>query len=252
MPASGTGKHQLAGKMTQYKKQQAAKTLQRAGRSYLARKKMPNNKKKKLTLQTGLLPFNENAYWRLPYAEEFDISSSGTTKLANIGYVYNTMSCYDPRYNTGGGQAIQYDRVSINYERYWVSKVDYEVTFTNPREDGCMLGVRVRGLLNTVTTQGRTTYELMEMENVKYSWMSNTGEQRKTFKGSIVNRKILGLTTEQYGNLEYSGLTQSSSPAVAVFLEPFLQNSASDCIITCYVKLIYHIHMTNFIDSLDA
>jgi len=208
-------------------------------------------KNRLITIQSGKLPFCQDAYWRVPFAEEFELISF-LSPLAHCNYIYNASSCYDPRFNLGGGQPIQYDQISPLYERYWITKVDCEVTFANPREDGAFIGVRVRGSTDTLATQGRTTYELMELPNTRYSFLSNTGSQRKTFKFSVSPRKILGLTKEQYGNLEYSGLCGSSSPQAWVYIEPFIQNSRSDALITVYVKLTYHIHMTNPISKVDV
>lgn len=241
----------------------AVSTIQKAGRAYLARKRLGkygtgnrpvNIFRNPTTMQEGALPFNSQGLFRLPFAENFAISADGTLGTSVVTYAYSGNGPYDPRIQIGGGQPIQWDDISPLYERYWVHYCKVSVIFSNPTHDGMVCGVRVRTNVNSVATTGRTIDELAEMDLCKQKRINNSGKQVTSFNFTLKPYQIIGITKGQYNNLEYSGLVASSNPAVQPYIEPYACHTVAGetGVIRCYVKVTYYIQMTNKITSLDA
>lgn len=199
-----------------------------------------------ITRQVGYLPFNQAFEARLPYVENYFISADGSTGVTASGYSFWTNNLYDPRYETGGHQPLQYDTLTPLYERVFADKVDFEITFSNPSADGMYVGYRAVGFTNTVVTAGQSLEYIQEMGLTTIKPINNTGSQNVIFRGTVSTRQILGLTPAEYANLDYSHIV-SGSPASGAFIVPFAVNTidATTAAVRVNIKLVYHAKFTN-------
>lgn len=205
------------------------------------------------TVQEGYLPFNQQGYFRLPFSENFAITTNGTSGLAGGTYTYNLSGPYDPRIQLLGGQPMQWDQINPLYERYWVRKAEVSVHYSNPSGSGMIVGCRVRASTNPIEAYGKTIDQCREMDLTKMRTLNMNGEGNQTFKFTVYPWQIIGITKDQYNNLEY-GAAINTIPQVSTVLEPFAFSTvaAADLTIRCYVKIIYYIQLTNKQTVFDA
>lgn len=199
------------------------------------------------TTQKGYLPFGRQYKARLPYVETNFISCNDLTQLTDVGSTYRANSVFDPRFEVGGHQPLQYDILQAIYERCWVQGCKVELTFSNPSADGMYCGYRVRGATNPVTTTGKTIEYLGEMRDSVYKPINNTGNQTCKFNFYVPCAKMLGLTNAQYADIQYS---ESMIAAVfpAVLIEPFALTTSGTGVsdtIRYVIKMTYHVTFTN-------
>lgn len=205
------------------------------------------------TVQEGYLPFNQQGYFRLPFSENFAITTNGTSGLAGGTYTYNLSGPYDPRIQLLGGQPMQWDQINPQYERYWVRKAEVSVHFSNPSGSGMIVGCRVRSSTNPIEAYSKTIDQCREMDLTKMRTLNMNGEGNQSFKFSVYPWQVIGITKDQYNNLEYGAAT-NTIPQVSAILEPFAFSTvaAADLTIRCYVKIIYYIQLTNKQTVFDA
>lgn len=207
------------------------------------------------SIQTGRLPFSRGGLYRLPFSESYAITADGTTGTASVANTYVLTGPYDPRFQIGGDQPIQWDQVAARFQKYQVNKAVCTITFNNPVYDGALVGFRVRSSNNSVVTQGRQISEIKEMDNTRSKWVNNTGNQTRTFKCVIRPWNIMGLSKLQYkSELSYQSLTTANGAATQVLLEPFLLHTiASEVnLIRCTVRIVYYIQFMEGITVLDS
>lgn len=208
-----------------------------------------------ISMQTGRLPFARGGYYRLPYSESYAISASGTTGTATVANTYVLNGPYDPRFQIGGGQPMQWDQISFMYQKYIVHKAIVTVTFNNPLYDGMLVGFRVRSSANPTLTSGRTIAELMEMDNTRSKWVNNTGSQTRIFKFSLHPWDIAGLTRLQYmTELSYMASVGQNPTLWSCFLEPFALHTVAgeDNTVRANVRIIYYIQFMEGQSVLDV
>jgi hypothetical protein len=203
--------------------------------------------------QIGYLPFGLSYEARLPYSEDFTITGNGTAGTSATTYAYRANSCYDPRWEAGGLQPLQFDSVAPHYERWRVNRATVRVRFYNPTDDGVLVGVRVRANTNSVATAGQSISYLTELENVLMKPLSNSGSQVCEWEFDVDIRKMLGVSPAAFGNFEYSE-TASGAVSVPVFVEPFVVDtvSGSTASARCTVKIVYHVRFTNKISQAQS
>lgn len=234
-------------KATRYRKRKAT-YVTKAKPQYSRRRNIaPRNVRGlKSTIQRGQLPFGRSFMARLPYVENYAITASGTTGLAALTYNFYTNNTYDPRYEAGGHQPMQYDFLAQAYERVWVHGVKVELTFSNPTYDGMYVGYRVRANTNTVGISGQTLDYVQEMRDSHISPLNNTGSQTKKYTFFISNPALFGLTKSQYRNIEYSHTT-TGNPGAYGLIEPFAFHTISgeNSLIRVNIRLTYYCQFTN-------
>lgn len=232
-----------APKTTQRKTYSKRKPTTRTVRKKTYKRRQPFGMTKP-TINTRGLPFGNHAIFKLPYSESFAISASGTSGLTAVGYTYRLNGPYDPRFNLGGGQPIQWDLIAPAYKQYQVISARFTVTFSNPLYDGMFIGFRVKQYGNTITTAGRTIEEVKEMENTRSRWVNNTGSQVVTFTETVRPHHLLGINWYQYQDLGSYGSLINNTPGGEVTLEPFALHTVSgeDSVIRCTVRIDYIIH----------
>jgi len=198
------------------------------------------------SVQRGYLPFGRQYFAKLPYVENFAISASGTTQLSATQYTYVSNSVYDPRYETGGHQPLQYDYLAAVYERVWVHGAKVTLTFSNPTHDGMWVGYRCRAATNSVATSGQNLEYVQEMRDSIIKPCNNTGSQTKTFTFYVPNYRLFGITKTQYTNLEYSHVINAAPTAFGV-IEPFAIHTVvgETGVIRCNIKITYFCQFTN-------
>lgn len=198
------------------------------------------------TVQRGYLPFGRAYFAKLPYVENFAITASGTTGLSAINYTFSANDSYDPRRQVGGHQPLQYDAMSVAYDRVWDHGCKVILEFSNPTADGLYVGYRVRSSENITTTAGQTIDWIQEMRESICCPINNTGSQTKKFSFYVPNYKVFGITKQQYANLEYSHPTTGTT-AGYVLIEPYAINTVAgdNTSVRVNIKLIYYSQFTN-------
>lgn len=202
--------------------------------------------------QQGYLPFNREYNARLPYCETFNIAGTIAGPVSIGTYSFSLNNTYDPRYDIGGHQPLQYDTLAANYQRVWDESALVELTFTNPTADGSWVGFRLSTTLDPVNTFGQTLSYLQELGDTQMRPMNNTGSQTETFRFRVDNANLLGLTKAQFANLDYAHAT-NGNPTVWTLLQPFtIASGAADSTVTCSVKIVYHSRFTGYISQAQS
>lgn len=198
------------------------------------------------TVQRGYLPFGRTFYAKLPYVENYAIAVVGTTGLSTVNLTYRANDVFDPRFDLGGHQPLQYDALAAAYERVWVHGCKVTLTFSNPEHDGMWVGYRVRAGTNIVATNGQTLDYIQEMRESAISPLNNTGSQKKVYTFYVPNAKVFGITKAQYANLDYSHTT-ATSPIPQVFIEPYAVHTIFDqtSSVRVNIKMTYYCQFTN-------
>lgn len=197
----------------------------------------------KPTVQEGRLPFGEAMEVRLPYVENFAISCPGTTGLTTTSYTYYGNNMFDPRFQLGGHQPMQFDVLALLYWRYRVHDLECCITFSNPLYDGMWVGYRVRPNANSVATNGQSLEYIQEMSNMEIAPLNNTGSQSVTFRFRLNLAHFFGITEAMASDQSYTGsFNGSATPTTYILVEPFAVHTVSgeDSTVRCNIELIYH------------
>lgn len=249
MPAYKPKKRYYRKKATTTKR--TSTTRKRYTRSYNSRRNNINYGNVQIasqrpTVQRGYLPLGRTYFAKLPYVYNTYLETDGTTGLSNVPFTINANCVYDPLYNVGGGQPLQYDIMAAHYERVWVWGVKVSLTFSNPTGDGMYVGYRVRGATNSMTTINRTLTHIQELRDCAIRPINNSGSQTTTFNFYVSNPKLFGITKAQYSNLDYSHTT-NSIPAVFGWIEPYGINTIAGTTYSIRVNLkaTYYCQFTN-------
>ncbi len=203
--------------------------------------------------QMGYLPFGREYFARLPYVENYYASADGTTGLTTVPYVFRGNSLYDPRFETGGHQPLQYDTLAALYERVWVDRADIEVTFSNPSADGVWVGLRCRNSTNSVATGLQSLDYIQELADSMIRPLNNTGTQTVVLRATVEGYKAMGISKAAFENLEYSHVV-NTNPSAGWFIEPFVVNTiaGTEATIRINVKIIYHARFTNRVSAAQS
>lgn len=204
-------------------------------------------------VQRGSAIFPASYFARLKYAENSFITASGTSGTSAIGYKYSTNSSYDPRYEAGGKQPLEYREMAAVYLRAFDHACKITLEFTNPTHDGMFVGYRIRHAGNTVSTVNQNIDYLQQLQWVKMAPLNDSGKQTKTFTVYIPNHQVFGLTKQQYSNLEYSHLT-TGHPSDWAWFEPFAFHTINgeNATVRYNVKMTYFTQFTNRISSSES
>lgn len=242
-------------KKTTYRKKPTAtaKPYKRRTKSSFQSSRVASLPKPTSAVQRGVSIFPVSYYVRLKYAENSFITASGTTALSTIGYTYSPNNTYDPRIQIGGKQPLEYDTMAGIYERVWDHAAKITLTFDNPTADGMYVGYRLRGPLNTTLTSGQNIDYLQTLQWTKMKPINNTGKQQVSFSLYIPNHQVMGITKQQYANLEYSHTT-TASPAAANFFEPFAFHTVSgeNATVRYNIKITFYSQFTNKSSPLES
>jgi len=235
------------------KKAAAAKTAPAKSKPKAAAKKNPVGAIT-TTYQRGYLPFAREYRAKLPYCEDTFIAADSTTQTSAIGYTYRANSVFDPRFQVGGHQPLQYDILAQCYERVWVHGAAVTLTFSNPSTDGMWVGYRVRNSTNSVTSAGKTLSYIREMRDSVCEPLNNSGSQVKTFTFYVPCAKVLGLTAAQYSDVQYSE-TMSAASDPNPLIEPYALSTSATTLsdtVRFSVKITYYCQFTGSITQTQS
>ena len=192
-------------------------------------------------IQRGYLPFGRNYFARLPYVENFGISATSPSfNISQIGYTFRLNSMFDPRFQVGGHQPMQYDELMAHYEVCLVHAAKVTLTFFNPTTDGAYVGYRVRTSQNAVATANQDITYIQEMRDSPCRPLAASGTQKKTFTTYVSMHKIFGVTKQQYAaNYPTFGHTPGTNPVQDVLLEPYIIATQADCHVQCNISVTF-------------
>lgn len=206
----------------------------------------------KPTVQRGYLPFNQSYMARLPFAyDDYITNTAAFSALAqcSVNHTFRLNSVYDPLYNVGGFQPVQYAQLALFYGAYTVFAVKVNVTFYNPTQDGMNCGIRMR-LPGQNATHGMPLSNMQEAPRAIVRRINNTGSQKTDISFYIRTRDVYGINHIQYQDGYYSSSTTGNPAAPVPLLEPWaMGTTGSDTTIRCAVKLIYYV---KFFDPVGA
>lgn len=236
---------------TSYKKRRVTRRKPATKRTYASRRNTNNRGNVRVggtvaTVQKGYLPLGRTYFAKLPYVDNWAINADGTTGTSNVTATYSSNNVYDPLYNTGGHQPLQFDVLAAHYERCWVWGAAVELTFSNPEADGMWVGYRVRSSTNPTTTINRTLSHIQEMRDSAIRPINNSGRQATTFKFYVSNPKVLGVTKTQYSDVDYSHMT-IGNPTIFNWIEPYAIHTVAGqtSSVRANIKLTYYVQFTN-------
>lgn len=124
-------------------------------------------------------------------------------------------SIFDPDLTGAGHQPLYRDQIQALYNAYQVRKVNVEITFTDPSQDGAFVYIS-SGFTSLL---GQTLSRVQETPYTKTMYLNNTGTQQKVFRETIDLARAAGLTRKQYKNdIASTGALAGANPILSLFL----------------------------------
>lgn len=205
--------------------------------------------------QRGTMPFADNYRVRLKYCDRVQLTTTGSVNTA-VGYTFRLGSLYDPDYSGAGHQPYMYDQLTGIYNKYIVEKVEYRVRFRQVAASpitSLWCGMSLLTDTNSAASAvGDTINEIRERSTALASPLAavNNAANFKTWKGSVVLRKLFGISEAQYyGDQEDFAALYNANPSRQCFLELFLidPDSGSSTTVEADVEMIYYAKMFGFV-----
>lgn len=210
-------------------------------------------KKKPLGYKTSKIETHTNFFplkckTKLQYSEDFAINTSTVSDIVNacaVNYSYRLTSCYDPRYESGGLQPLNYTILDDIYDVWKVYKAFIKVTFYNPTQDGMKCGIRVKPLGDTATSGLDIKVMEQNTDTCRVAVLNDTGSQIKTFTSWIYPWQILGISKQQYMGDTLYGHASGNNPSNYPMLDCFACTTNSNAAIRCTVNIDFYCIMSD-------
>lgn len=178
----------------------------------------------KPTIQRGMYPFQPAYFVKLVYGVNVTITTAGSSALSTNSLL-RMNSLFDPEQTGVGHQPFMYDSLTAIYNRYQVYGASYKLTFTDPNQDGLLMGVSARDAANTTASMsGKSVDYIVERRLTNMKSVNNTGSQKAFFNGYVNIQQVLGVTRAQYNSAEADiyDAAVTASPTESVVLDMFL------------------------------
>lgn len=179
----------------------------------------------------------------LPYVDELTLTTSAGVNTYGNEYSYRLNSLYDPYFSAGGHQPYGFDQLTTIYNRYLVSRVDLELTFSDPTVDGLMPGVMLKNYLDATTLVGNNIPTVSEFPTAWTKAVSNTGSQKIVFRKSVDLAAMMGLTKAQYESGWPSlAAVVTADPSISPYMTVAVADprSGGASTITCNLRIVFH------------
>lgn len=225
--------HSLANQKPRMKRKAAAKWKHYA--SQKKSKNIINSMPAKAFAKRG--PTSNRMLVNMLYADTYTLNpgalGAGATQQFRLG------SLHDPDFTGVGHQASGYDYLYSLYERYHVFRVDFEISFVSI--DGSNIqGVGYRFNDEDLTdTDPRVNLEggLGEFSLIS----SRGGSDRVSYKGTVRNCDIHGVTQKQYMGEQSYGANFGQNPSSDAYLYVYADGNGTDTSgVVARVRLTYH------------
>lgn len=191
---------------------------------------------------SAVIPYPRHWICKFHYVDTLTLTSS-TAGVFGGEWKYGLNSLYDPYIPIGGHKPYGFNQLMVLYNKYIVRGCHVKITFTDPSNDGFVVGCLVQQANGVGSMSGIAPDVIKEQP---YSWtypLNNTGSQVKIFSQYFPVNAIEGLTKTQYecSLSQYTG-TQSSNPSLVPFIvvagASDTGNSGHTC--KCRIELTYY------------
>lgn len=173
-----------------------------------------------ITKQRGYSPFGNRYMAKLPYCEDFIMSTNANSAVVQS---WRLNGLFDPNVALGGHQPRWFDQLSPLYNKYRVNGAHIVCTFNDPSADGVFVGLNVYNSNVTANSvAGKLASDIRERKLATVYPLNNSGSQVKTLSVYIPMAKVLGLTSAQYQSDPGTESLVNSDPAKQVWLETFV------------------------------
>lgn len=155
-------------------------------------------------------PFPRVLKTRMKYAfawnQTFSVGVSGAR-------TFRLNSIHDPDWTGTGTTVAGHTQMAALYKRYLVTGAKIYISFSNPSEDGCRAGYRLR-IDDDDPVASESLSEVMSKPLTYVSGINNTGSQKKNFIAFVRPWSLLGISKSEYMNNTVNyGSIMSSSPS---------------------------------------
>jgi len=199
------------------------------------------------TVQKGLLPFGMRYFCKLPFVACGTITTAADALIVIHSFTLNSM--FDPNLTGGARQPFQYDQLTPMYNKYTVYGCKYEITFSNPTQNGLHVGVLIRANTNaTATASGATIEDVMEQKLVSLRHISSQGSRRQSFRGYVKPSQVFAVAPVVYKVEERYSAVVNATPTNTVILEACAVSVGSTAtVITFVCKLTMYAMLWDYI-----
>ncbi len=162
--------------------------------------------------------FSDKQFVRLRYSDTLLLTSTGGLS----GFTYRGNSMFDPQFTVGGHQPHGFDQWSTMYDKYLVYGLGCSIVFTAIALSQATCYTQ----WSDVSTLTANINNLKERSFVKRAFTSsaNGGNSISRIKDYMSIKKVLGLTTLNESNRDYTALI-SADPVDQCFLNIFIHST---------------------------
>lgn len=127
------------------------------------------------------------------------VHTVGTSGVFGAETAYTLNDQFDPRFSIGGAQPYARDTFVTMYERYKVTGITVEVTYSNASDNGIACGLLFGNPTNTLALAGSTYDRIKEAPQSRIMILNNTGGNGvKTFKKYLPMWRCAGVEKKVY------------------------------------------------------
>ncbi len=179
------------------------------------------------------------------YYTETKTLTAGSAGIFGTEAAYRGNSTFNPQVAGGGVSHQPYgrDQLALLYLRYKVTGVRLQISFSNPDQDGMVVGVKYNTASDTVSLGGLSVASQAEKFNVWVKPLNNTGSQTVNYDRYFPMHDLVGVTKLQFkSNIEDFSALAGAAPVRS----PTLRISIGDLTATgggtvnMIVKLTYY------------
>ncbi len=145
-------------------------------------------------------PFAKFMNVQLAYTEQLNLTA-GALGVYGVTTVYRASSIFAPHFSGPGVAHQPYgrDTLATIYDKYKVRAVRLQIQFTNPSEDGMVIGVSYTAPGDSSNTlAGESVASAGEQFHVWQKALNNTGSQTVNYDRLFAMHNLLGVTKLQF------------------------------------------------------
>lgn len=186
-------------------------------------------------------PFRPTMSTKLHYTVNLTMSS-GLGGLFGPEHIFRCNSLYDPDYTSGGHQPYGYDQLELLYRKYKVNAVAVNVTYSDPNQDGTLIGFTFQPPGGSATLAGGLPSTIEEQPMSIVRRINNTGKQVGKLKQFFPISTVSGLSKLQFGaDVDLFTAATGTNPAASpLFRVAVATTQGSTSTLTVSVSLTYY------------
>lgn len=163
-------------------------------------------------------PFPNKYFCKMTYGENV-ILTAGTAGVYGLESVFRLNSLYDPDFAGVGHQPYGYDQMGALYRRYLVTAVSITLVFSDPSEDGLLIGCSLQPSNSVFTLTGASNNQLKEKPQMITRMLNDSGEQNCIIKQFMPLHRLEGLHKFQWSaNLAEYASDYNANPTRSPYL----------------------------------